>query len=520
MKTTFHTFTQRALLLALLAAAALHASAYDFKEGRLYYNKIEYNGNHTDYVSVTYGPTKYKGDIEIPKYIRYTMFVIMIDEDAFRDCINLHSIVMSDYVMHISNHAFSGCTGLTSLDMPAKVLGPSAFEGCVKLETIRIANTVNEIGNSAFKDCGAKRIEIRLGENMLSIGEKAFMGCNNLDTIKLLGSKPPIVEDISAFDDIHYNNTVVLVSQNAINKYYKNIIWSRFDNIQALDYDTEQDGVCFKKTSASTVSVVNITEAANVNGVVSIPSTIVYDGKPMSVASIGKNAFRSCNGITQVNCPATLKEIGEGAFRDCIDLKKVYFPDSITHIGKCAFANCTSLVNSGGKGVIEVGDSAFAGCSQIQYPAFANNIRRIGNNAYENCTLYNFRFNGILEIGENAFKGSTIKNLYLPSSLQKIGNGAYRDCNSLKTVVFEQRLSPIELGEKVFAGCGNLKTIVSHSTIPPQLIGTNIFESSQNQQIQIVVPHSSVNSYRASDVWSCFSNYSAMSIDFCINSIN
>ena len=547
MKTTLHTITRRLLLLALLPAAALPIGAYDFYANGLYLN--ETNNSYGGYFHsvVTYGPVKYHGNKTIPRGVWAPndtwRLVDSVGDDAFRDCDKLTGVTFDEYIKKIGNNAFKNCIKLTTVDLPSISLGTGAFEGCICLENINFTGALSSIGDRAFKDCGIQKInlpasilsigdqafcncpelriiEIKIGESTISIGEKAFMGCNNLDTIKILGSTPPIVEDISAFDDDQYNNTVVLVSQKAIIKYYINDIWARFDNIQALDYDTEQDGLCFKKTSESTVSVVKITESANVNGIVSIPATIVYDGKPMSVASIGKNVFRSCNEITQVNCPATIKEIGEGAFRDCSNLIKVYIPDSVTHIGKCAFANCVKLTNSGGKGVVEVGDSAFAGCSQLQYPALANNIRRIGNNAYENCNLYDFRFNGILEIGDNAFKGSSINNLYFPSSLQNIGDGAYSYCNSLKEVVIEQRLSPIEFGERVFAGCGNLKTIVSHSIIPPQVIGTNIFEPSQNQQIRIFVPHSSVNSYRASEVWSCFSNYSAISIDFCVNSIN
>ena len=41
--------------------------------------------------------------------------------------------------------------------------------------------------------------------------------------------------------------------------------------------------------------------------------------------------------------PVTLKTIGENAFLDCASLPSVAIPDSVTNIGNCAFGNCRML---------------------------------------------------------------------------------------------------------------------------------------------------------------------------------
>ena len=60
--------------------------------------------------------------------------------------------------------AFSGCIGLTSIEIPNSVtrIGRGAFSGCSTLTSITIPNSVTSIENSAFKGCEAlKDLHIR-----------------------------------------------------------------------------------------------------------------------------------------------------------------------------------------------------------------------------------------------------------------------------------------------------------------------------------------------------------------------
>lgn len=58
-------------------------------------------------------------------------------------------------VTSIGNSAFSGCSGLTSIEIPESVtsIGNSAFAGCSGLTSIEIPNSVTSIGWDAFKGC-------------------------------------------------------------------------------------------------------------------------------------------------------------------------------------------------------------------------------------------------------------------------------------------------------------------------------------------------------------------------------
>ncbi len=83
---------------------------------------------------VTNGKMK-SGDVVIPSTIEYNGVVCNVTE--------------------ISDRAFYGCSGLTSITIPESVtsIGKEAFYGCSSLTSVTIPNSVTSIGTSAFSDC-------------------------------------------------------------------------------------------------------------------------------------------------------------------------------------------------------------------------------------------------------------------------------------------------------------------------------------------------------------------------------
>lgn len=66
-------------------------------------------------------------------------------------------------VTSIADGAFQGCTGLTSIEIPATVtkIGENAFNGCSSLIVIKIGKDIKEIGSKAFANIGKSNARTR-----------------------------------------------------------------------------------------------------------------------------------------------------------------------------------------------------------------------------------------------------------------------------------------------------------------------------------------------------------------------
>jgi len=108
----------------------------------LRYDGIYYNILTTAKVEITFKGSsyyeydnEYTGKAEIPESVTYNG--------------NTYSVTS------IGDHAFSGCTGLTSITIPNSVtsIGGHAFFECTGLTSITISNSVTSIGEYAFSGC-------------------------------------------------------------------------------------------------------------------------------------------------------------------------------------------------------------------------------------------------------------------------------------------------------------------------------------------------------------------------------
>lgn len=93
---------------------------------------------------------------------------------GFECCESLESIKIplgNGYTL--ADNAFSGCTGLTSVEIPDGLtsIGYNAFYGCTSLTCINIPNSVEIIRSGAFIDCPLLDVEIPYG---CEVEEEAF----------------------------------------------------------------------------------------------------------------------------------------------------------------------------------------------------------------------------------------------------------------------------------------------------------------------------------------------------------
>ena len=123
------------LLAALLPAVA---GAYEARIDGIYYNfnKDAKTATVTYYYNGSSNQNAYSGTVNIPPtvvYSRETYDVTGISDYAFYGCSGLTSVTIPNSVTSIGNSAFSGCSGLTSVTIPNSVtsIGEDTFWGCI-----------------------------------------------------------------------------------------------------------------------------------------------------------------------------------------------------------------------------------------------------------------------------------------------------------------------------------------------------------------------------------------------------
>lgn len=346
-----------------------------------------------------------------------------ISDYAFSDCSGLKSVVLPAGLQKIGANAFSGCTSLESIDIPASVnsVGEKAFAGCTLLSTVHIPAGIGTIAPSMFYDCcGLNNVVIDNG--IEAIGDAAFENCIGLTSIAL----PDSVKSIEASA---FKNCVKLeVVSNAQN--VEKIGASAFDNCIALT------------------------------------SCVLSE----QTKEIGDGAFDNCVTIEEVELPAKTEMVGASAFNNCINIKKITIKrnpaDTVSlSVGSDAFNNCFRL-----NGVYI--DDFDKWCGYTFENALSNPLYQAGKLLLNNEEVIDLIVSqNVKKIGAYAFVNARFNKATLPAGLEKIGASAFKGCLLLKNggvyiddldkwceVEFENaEANPLFYGEKLFAAGQEVK---------------------------------------------------------------
>lgn len=136
---------------------------------------------------------------------------------------------------------------------------------------------------------------------------------------------------------------------------------------------------------------------------ITIPGTIVINGRIYKVTSIRKNAFKNNKCLRKVVIGGNVTVIGDNAFYGCRKLKQITISPKITKIGRNAFANCKSLTKiSIPASVTSIGTKAFYNCTKLR--TIAVKTKKLTNKS----------------VGKSAFKGIAKKaKITVPKSKLK-----------------------------------------------------------------------------------------------------
>lgn len=194
---------------------------------------------------------------------------------------------------------------------------------------------------------------------------------------------------------------------------------------------------------------------------------------PESLTELPEYLLYSCRGLKQLTLPSKLKTIKYAALRYCRALTSVTIPESVTTIEDYAFAQCSALESVMlPEGLETLGESAFTGCEALEAIEFPASVKSYGNNICYGCThlesaklpegiarIPNYMFyqcealqtieipSSVQTIGKYAFEYAGLTSLTIPASVTVIEIQALDGLKSLKTLVFEEGESVLNIGK-------------------------------------------------------------------------
>ena len=195
---------------------------------------------------------------------------------------------------------------------------------------------------------------------------------------------------------------------------------------------------------------------------------------PDTVTAIGDEAFLNNKTMIHVLIPDSVTSIGESAFEGCTSLLSVSIPDSVEFIGNSAFKDCTSLGYAylpNNEKYTVIGYRVFCYCENLKEIEIPEYVTRIESESFYDCVeLQEIKFNPyVTVIGDLAFYNCNIEELRLPKKCDSLGSNAFGQCEQLKSVFINKKLTNTSGGlwnyEGPFCGCSSLNDVVFESGI-------------------------------------------------------
>ena len=179
---------------------------------------------------------------------------------------------------------------------------------------------------------------------------------------------------------------------------------------------------------------------------------------PSSLQSIGQAALAGCIALEEVTLPAALDSIGEYAFAGCTSLQTVTLPASVRVVATGAFVHCTSLTRfdvEPSSRLERVDATALMDCPALTAVALGPSVQYLGERALLGASVQHIDLTAnerLAEIGDWALAQSPVNEISLPSSVTRVGDGAFFGDDQLTAV----RLggSVAELNDYLMAGTG------------------------------------------------------------------
>ena len=370
------------------------------------------------------GASAYEGCTSL-KTVGFPEGDVEIGVEAFMGCAGLVDVGSLSHVTSIGSRAFSGCASLTNrLDL-SRIgnVNYRAFEGCAALAGVDLAENVESIGDGAFKGC-ARLTELRLPEGVLQIGEDAFRG-------------------------IGIRELTVPASVRSMGDY----AFGACHDLRVLDIRPRHIGARYGDWFKECDHVESITCCGEIEHQI---RNVVPDSCKVTLTNLNIRAgtqkingvFGGCPMLRNVTIPDGVEWIDYAAFKDDTGLGSLFIPRTAESILYSAFDGCSGLTNVHSLASIRGVD--FIGCVNIRsvtapscefgqvFAAASQSLTRLVILPDEERMVYDC--GGLV----------ALKEVVLPDDLKKIGDEAFKGCESLASLSIPDSVDSV--GRDTMAG--------------------------------------------------------------------
>ena len=447
-------------------------------------------------VNITALPTQAFYNSKNVEHLILPNTLITIGEEMFYQS-DLRSVVIPTNVTTVGYSAFKRCSSLTTVtfekESQLKTIGGDyyygAFSDCTALTSIEIPASVETIGNTAFSDCSSlATVTFEKGSRLKTIGNNAYYRCTSLTSIEI----PASVETIEKKAFMHCSSLATVTFEKG----------SQLKTIAGDSYD----GAFSDCTALTSIEI------------------------PASVETIEATAFKRCSKLATVTFEkgSQLKTIGGGysssshfgtysdyygAFSDCSSLTSIEIPASVETIEATAFSDCSKLATvTFEKGsqlkIIGGGYSssyyygAFLGCSSLTSIEISASVETIEATAFKRCsklTTVTFEKGSQLKIIGGGFDTNVgYRYIY----------GAFSELKNLMTVDMSACTQVEIIEECAFYNDPELR-LFKVSTETPPTCENNAFVGINPYSV-LKVPSGCANAYKAATGWKNFASITGL----------
>lgn len=474
--------------------------------GRIYLGNMvtQWDGYGNEYVcsTVSHEATLYIGQnetkIEIPSKVGEGLYnVTGVDRGAFSGLTKLHKVIIPNSITTIGSNAFYGCNNLTIVH--SKSLYPLDIDDNVFSSK---AKATLFIPTSAKYDYTQKPgwnfYDVQECEEMCEFSDNGidYIGWTKYDEskyaklIKGTSSIPEIGTPVNSYN-------VISIGESA---------FSGIRNLESLTISEEIETIadnafknCYDLKSISLPSTLKSIGKSAFQYCIALKKVTL----PSSITTIGDNAFNGCTNLVEVESnmsalvPVTSttfpndiilyipSDRTEQEYKDC---GWIYSNCFLGHKVECQKSNMTYVY--GASDPADRKEAILLICSQtsetVDIPATVPETDK-----------------KVISIAKNAFlNNNTMKNLIIPEGVESIGAYAFKNCSKLTTIVLPSTLSSIR--NYAFAQCSNITKITS------RIEGTKLFALEENVFPSIVptiyIPGGSKEYYTSKEGWKQYEN--------------